>query len=208
MDFNRHSLTMKYNDQKNFLNPLHKYLFVFAAVVMASVALSSCSRSDDESNELPIKQNTIIIDNEESPIRYAMYTVSSVNNDYGLTLSLSEDKNEEVVFMYNYDQHCNKDLDLTKRDEQFAVRWNWSIAYYNQKHKQIINTNGKPQGFFPPNEPITPVFDKGTLHISVDVNGNIKVLLKNGKVVGTDKRPHILTINYEGSLKKIGELED
>ena len=137
-----------------------------------------------------------------------MYTASSVNNDYGLTLSLSEDKNEKVVFMYNYNQHCNKDLDLTKRDEQFAVGWNWSIAYYNKKHKQIINTNGKPQGFFPPNEPITPVFDKDTLHISVDVNGNIKVLLKNGKVVGTDKKPHTLTINYEGPLKKIGELED
>ena len=49
--------------KRTFLMRCTKNIFVFAAVVMESVALSSCSKSDDESNELPIKQNTVIIDN-------------------------------------------------------------------------------------------------------------------------------------------------
>ncbi len=49
--------------KRTFLIRCTEYLFVFAAVVMTSVVLSSCSINDDESNELPIKQNTVIMDN-------------------------------------------------------------------------------------------------------------------------------------------------
>lgn len=188
-------------NKSNFLVSCAKHVFVFSAVLMASVALSSCSKSDDESNELPIKQNTVIIDKEEKPILHAGYTNTSGANDYEFTFFLSKDYTEKVKFLYNKNRHCNKDIDLTKREERHDGVWYWSIDYH-KKYKQIIDTDGQPKALYGSDEPILPVFDKGTLRISDGEGNNIKILLKNGKVVGADNKPHTITIHYDGPRLK------
>ena len=87
--------------KRNFLEKCAKRVFVFSEVLLESIALSCCSKNDDESNEYPIKPNTVIIDNEEKPILHAGYTNASGTNDYEFTLFLSNDHTEKVKFMYN-----------------------------------------------------------------------------------------------------------
>ena len=187
--------------KRNFLVSCAKRVFVFSAVLMTSVALSCCSKSDDESNEYPIKPNTVIIDNEEKPILHAGYTNGSGANDYEFTLFLSDDRTEKVKFMYNDPLHYNKDIDLTNREEQHDGVWYWSIGYH-KKYKLIFDTDGQPKALYGPDVPILPVFDKGTLRISDGEGDNIKILLKNGKVVGADNIPHTITIHYDGPRLK------
>lgn len=187
--------------KKKFLVSCAKRVFVFSAVLMASVALSSCSKNDDENSELPIKQNTVIIDNEEKPIVLAEYTGDSGSYDYEFTIYLSDDLKEKVRFFYNDPLHCNKDIDLTKREEQHDGVWYWSIEY-KRGDKEIIDTWGQPKGLYEPGDAILPVFNKGTLRISNGEGDNIKILLKNGNVVGADNKTHTITIHYDGPTKR------
>ena len=188
--------------KRNFLVSCAKRVFVFSAVLMASVALSSCSKNDDENSELPIKQNTVIIDNKERSIIEAAYTDTSDEDNFEITLFLSEDHNEKVVLLHNEKWHSNKDIDLTKREEQHeGYEWYWAIEY-NRDGKQIINTYGKPKTLYKLDEAIRPVFNKGTLRISTGEDDNIKILLNNGNVVGADNKTHTITIHYDGQLQK------
>ena len=98
---------------KRFFNVASK-LFMFAVVVVASVALSSCSKDEDDAP--PTKPNTIMINRKEKQILRAEW-VSSDFNSRRFSLVLSETTSERVEIAFVEDRHLNKDLDLSKREE-------------------------------------------------------------------------------------------
>ena len=97
---------------------------------------------------------------------------------------------------------------LNARETERRAHWYWQVEYANEKGERTINASGKPESFFEKWEKPEPVFNSGTLYYTKINKDSTTILLKEGQVVDKSGKLHTLTINYEGPLKKIGEVED
>lgn len=183
---------------KRFFNVASK-LFMFALVVVASAALSSCSKDEDDAP--PTKPNTIMINRKEKQILRAEW-VSSDFNSRRFSLVLSETTSERVEIAFVEDRHLNKDLDLSKREELSSENAYWELDYKGEDGEDLFTTWGKSEAGYKEGSFIYPVFERGMLNISTSDGNHFKVMLKDGRVKGDDGNFYDISINYEGSIEK------
>ena len=193
-------------NKSNFLACCAKSIFVFSAVMMASVALTSCSK--DEQEEQPTKENFVVLDGAKKTIHSGEYEIWDCYKNTKIELFLSKDGKERILLALNQELHLYDEIDLTARETEHRAHWSWQVEYANEKGERTINASGKPESFFEKWEKPEPVFNSGTLYYTKINKDSTTILLKGGQVVDKSGKLHTLTINFEGPLKKIGELED
>ena len=194
-----------------FLARAAKATFALAAVVMMSTAFTSCSKDNNDDNggspvpnvedtkPLPTpKAQTVTLNGVEKPIVKALYEDKGLGTYY-LSLYLSADGKEKVQIDLNKDLHItNTPIDLTQKEENHINgEFYWLVAYYKSQKNKLIFTFGNPY------TPQDPVFKTGTLTVSGDPEaGTVSIKLENGRVIGTDKKNHTLTLSYNGPITK------
>ena len=194
-----------------FLARAAKATFALAAVVMMSTAFTSCSKDNNDDNggspvpnvedtkPLPTpKAQTVTLNGVEKPIVKAEYENKDLGNYY-IFLNLSDDGKEKVQIELNKDLHItNTPIDLTQKEENHIKgEYYWLVAYYKSQKNKLIFTFGNPYA------PQDPVFETGTLTVSGDPeDGTVSIKLENGRVIGSDKQDHTLTLSYSGSITK------
>ena len=165
-----------------------KYFLLLAVVVMAGMALSSCSKDDDD-----MKQNTLVLDEHEMNLTEAKYESHSDGKD--IELQLYTANGSLVTICFNKAMHVDKLIPLNQKEAKQNQGWYWSIGY-NTQQGSFLNAFGDP-------DPDYPTFDEGTLLITNFTSDHIKVMLKNGKVKGSDDKVYTLNLHYEGKIKLI-----
>ena len=88
--------------KKNFLERMAKHAFVFAAVLAASVALSSCSKDDDNTKKeetVEVQPNSAVIDGKLWKLTNPEYYFFDGNNNtsYALLLYIGNTRSYIVV---------------------------------------------------------------------------------------------------------------
>ena len=144
------------------------------------------------------KAQTVTLDGVEKPIVKALYEDKGRGN-YELYLNLSADGKEKVEIDLNKDLHItNIPIDLIQKEENHINgEFYWLVAYYKSQNNKLIFTFGNPYA------PQEPVFKTGILTVSGDpAAGTVSIKLENGRVIGTDKKNHTLTLSYSGSITK------
>lgn len=76
-------------NKSNFLACCTKSIFVFSAVLMASVSLTSCSK--DEQEEQPTKENFVVLDGAKKTIHSGEYEIWDCYKNTKIELFLSKD---------------------------------------------------------------------------------------------------------------------
>lgn len=183
----------------HFLASTVKAAFALAAVFTLSFALASCSKSDNDTPDVPeAPANTIVLDGVTMPVTDAEIDEVKLNKgNYEIILFVSEKKGIEI--MAGKEPHDGKTIDLTKKEPKHDG-WYWSVECYNPE--KIFDTYGEPGNSY-------PVFMSGTLYVKhLGSEGGkpvFEIVLKNGKVKGEgeygDGKEHTVSINWKGSLR-------
>ena len=194
--------------KKRFFARAAKTLFALAAVVMMSTAFTSCSKDNNDDNggspvpnvedtkPLPTpKAQTVTLNGVEKPIVKALYEDKGLGTYY-LSLYLSADGKEKVKLIVNKDLHTTgNSIDLTQKEKHHSGYY-WVVVYSKSDNDRPIVSYGNP-------DLKEPVFKNGTLTVSGDPEaGTVSIKLENGRVIGTDKKNHTLTLSYSGPITK------
>ena len=181
-----------------FANAASKAL-ALAAVLMMSLGLASCGGNNDDDGggkqpELPVPNNqTIRIDDKEYPIKSTQYEYLG-GGMYELTLSLSDFSGQKVVIRVDKKHHMTgNEIELSKKENTHDGLY-WGVTYYDKDNKEIFDTWGKP------NHNVDAIFNTGTLSVKGQPDGNIEIILLNGRVKGTDGKEHTLVMSYSGTM--------
>ena len=189
----------------NLLANLANKTFAFATVIMMGLAFVACSGDEDknagedpQNGKVPqtgkVPQNdpkpmTVTIDNVDKKVVDAEYK-NLGNNNYSISLYLSSDSTESVVFNLNTELHMNKDINLTKVQESNGH--SWRVEYNNKEGQQLIVSDGmKKNG--------ANLFSEGKLELMGDPNETMMITLTKGKVIGRDKLEHTILISYKAT---------
>ena len=119
--------------KKNFLERMAKHAFVFAAVLAASVALSSCSKDDDNTKKeetVEVQPNSAVIDGKLWKLTNPEYHFFDGNNNtsYALLLYIGNTRSY-ISIDGDGGKYNGKTIDLTKTEEEFADRaYNWKVV--------------------------------------------------------------------------------
>ena len=119
--------------KRNFLVCCAKSVFVFATVVMASVALSSCSEDDKDENKTPdIPKQSIVIDQENGKDCYTLYMYMPGESKDWLMVGGT------VAF------HNGRLTKLTEKEEASEENTTpWLLKYFDEATKsEVINVSG------------------------------------------------------------------
>lgn len=117
--------------KSNFLMSCAKHVFVFSAVLMASVALSSCSK-DDKDDVQNVPEQSAVIDGKVYNLTTPKYSViAERDQSYILYLYLG-DKGCWIRIEGDAEKYNGKIIDLTKTEERFEDdASNWDITCCN-----------------------------------------------------------------------------
>ena len=190
--------------KKIFFASAAKVAFALAAVVMMSLAFAACGSDNDDDGggggtpPLPTpKAQTVTLDGVEKPIVKAEYEGKGAGNYY-IYLNLSADGDEIVEIDLNKKLHMSgASIDLTRKEEEHTgTEYYWLVRYSKKFSDLRIYTFADPKKNY-------PVFKTGTLTATGDpATGTISIKLENGRVIGSDKKEHTLTLSYSGSITK------
>lgn len=148
----------------------------------------------------PEPMNDIRIDGEKFNVLSAELLDKGKRN-FMLYLYTSADKKDYIRIVYNKDRHNNKEIDLTKKEENQNGLYNYVVEY--KKGDKIVFTGAGSPDF-------NLLFQTGKLKFNIDVaEGDYSVTLTNGKLqteksIFGDGNEHTVTIDTTGkaTLKK------
>ena len=123
-------------NKSNFLACCAKSIFVFSAVLMASVALTSCSK--DEQEEQPTKENFVVLDGAKKTIHSGEYEIWDCYKNTKIELFLSKDQKERILLALNQEFHLYDEIDLTARETEHRAHWSWQVEYANEKERLML----------------------------------------------------------------------
>ena len=171
------------------MNTLNFFRKGILALLVATTALVACSKDSDTDN---LKPNTVTLKDVEKQITRAEYK-NTGGEDYQLLLYLNNSDKERVELVLNKDKHMNgTSIELFKNDTTQGL--SWAVYYYDSNGNQIIGAIGTPGASH---------FTQGTLTVSgTPGSGSVNILLKNGRVMGTDDKEYTLTLNYSGEMEE------
>ena len=138
-----------------------------------------------------MKQNTLVLDEQEMSITNAEYGIYNARNDIKVKLYTAGDN--YVTIYFNQALHVDKLIPLNKKEEEQNKGWYWGVVY-STPQGTLFEGYGDP-------DPDYPTFKEGTLLITNFTGDNIKVVLKNGKIMGRDGKVYTLNLHYEGKIK-------
>ena len=129
-----------------------RLFLLLAVVVMAGMALSSCSKDD----EPQFKQNVLTINGREVPVKEVVcYTDDECI--YKIKVFFDEDRMEELRFLLNEKVFFNKVIDLSKKEDTPKY---WEVMYDDQAGNRKIDTWSKPDNKYREGEERYPSFKK------------------------------------------------
>lgn len=171
---------------KHFLASCAKTLFVLATAILMSAVLSGCSKDDE-----PFL-SSVILNGEYKKVLKAEYEEEDEGN-FILTLYLSEDRKERLIFGVVKSLHMGKGIDLTVKETPHKG-WYWSVQYFSPEDKRLVFGTGHPTDK-------VPTFTKGTLNVSGSPAGILTILLKDGQIIGTNgKTNYTLDATFLGLM--------
>ena len=190
---------------KQFSATVAKAAFALATVVMMSMAFTACSSDNDDPKPDPepeLKANTVTLDGIEKPVLSAEYDDKGYGNYY-LFLNLDAKGEEYLTVGVNKMLHITGSaIDLAKKEPERDGPY-WLLSYITSKNKSLFITEGRPSNIPHPDGNFYPVFVSGTLTVIGDVEGTMKIVLKNGRVKGEDGKEHTITASYSGTMTKL-----
>ena len=115
-------------------------------------------------------------------------------NKYEIYLMLDQ-WNEYLFYEFDGESHLGKNVDLRKKDPVDRPGWYWVFSYL-QHDGLDIDTNGNPDS------EAYPAFESGTMYtenLGEDENGvpTLRLVIKNGKVKGSDGKIHTVALNFK-----------
>lgn len=160
-----------------------RLFLLLAVVVMAGMALSSCSKDDDER---PMNPNTMVLDNEEVGITRIEY--HELMNGEDVEITLYRAKNDfPVIIKLKKALHLGKPI---AQDQNTPKEKRWGLFAY-KGNEMIFETNRDQDA---------SVIQAGTLLVVKNNDGTIKVELRNVKVKNSNGTMRTLDIVYEGKI--------
>lgn len=142
------------------------------------------------------KAQTFVFDSHEKAIIATEYETKS-NDNFAVTLFLSSDQSEKIVFEGNSKVHFGKTIELFRRENNLPTgQTHLKITYY-QDNKQLFSSNYHPSSS-------GSIFISGTLEFKGALDRQTTVLLKDGKVKDFNGTQHTLVGNYSGQLTPKG----
>lgn len=198
--------------KKNFLERMAKHAFVFAAVLAASVALSSCSKDDDNTKKeetVEVQPNSAVIDGKLWKLTNPEYYFFDGNNNtsYALLLYIGNTRSY-ISIDGDGGKYNGKTIDLTKTEEEFADRaYNWKVVCVDPGSNNRFFAGCALEKMFEGGDYVDYVrFSSGTMRINFNESTNeFDVVIENAKIkdeLNGDKKEHTLNLKWKGVAKR------
>ena len=184
-------------NKSNSLVSCVKHVFVFSAVLMASVALSSCSK-DDKDDVQNVPEQSAVIDGKVYNLTTPKYSaIAERDQSYILYLYLG-DKGCWIRIEGDAEKYNGKIIDLTKTEEKFEDdASNWDIT--------CCNPDG--EGWLFEGKALDVRFSSGTMKIDFNSKKQeFNVEIRNAQIKDPhhgDKQTHTLELRWKGKASQI-----
>ncbi len=185
--------------KRNFLVCCAKSVFVFATVVMASVALSSCSEDDKDENKTPdIPKQSIVINDKVKKVEKAVFQLFQANGKdcYTLHMYMPDESKDWLMVGGTVAFHNGRLTKLTEKEEASEENTTpWLLKYFDEATKsEVINVSGNGTTCATGTMKVDFNPEDGKYNVTIS---NLTITDENGKLHKLDARVEGTAIPYQ-----------
>ena len=174
---------------------MKKILYILFAAVLAVLA-GSCKKGNSN------HANYLMIDGVSKKVESTILNVYCYQDNKYQIIFYLEEVDESFELEFDGESHLGKDVDLSQKDPIDEPGWFWVVNYYgydDEGNPLTIETNGDPDS------EAYPAFESGTMYtenLGQDEDGvpTLRLVIKNGKVKGSDDKIHTIALNYKSKI--------